>query len=213
MSGLIHLLVADDHAIMREGLKQLFALAPDIRVAGEAENGVQVLERLRTADIDLLLLDMSMPGLSGEDLIARIHGEYPGLPVLVLSMHNETQVVQRALRAGARGYLTKDGDPESLLAAIRSVAAGERFIDPSLAQQMALEASGLGAHTHHDCLSDRELQVLRMIAHGMSVNHIAAELAISNKTVSTHKARMMEKLGFASNADIVRYAVDHALID
>lgn len=210
---MIRLLIADDHTIMREGLKQLFALTADLDVVGEAENGAQLLERLRHGGVDLLLLDMSMPGISGEDLITRIHAHYAALPILVLSMHNETQIAQRALRAGARGYLTKDRDPETLLGAIRSVAAGERFIDPSLAQQMALEASGLGAHTHHDCLSDRELQVLRMIAHGMSVNHIAAELAISNKTVSTHKARMMEKLGFASNADIVRYAVDHALID
>jgi len=210
---MIRLLIADDHTIMREGLKQLFALAADIEVAGEAENGAQLLDRLRRGGVDLLLLDMSMPGISGEDLVARVHAHHPALPILVLSMHNETQVAQRALRAGARGYLTKDRDPETLLAAIRRVAAGERFIDPRLAEQMALEASGLGQRSHHDCLTDRELQVLRLIARGMSVNHIADQLAISNKTVSTHKARMMEKMGFASNADIVRYAIVHRLVD
>lgn len=213
MAGPVHLLVADDHTIMREGLKQLFALAADLRVAGEAENGAQVLERLQSGRFDLLLLDMSMPGLCGEELIARIHADYPALPILVLSMHNEVQVVQRALRAGARGYLTKDRDPESLLAAIRSVAAGERFIDPLVAQQMALEASGFGQRANHDCLTDRELQVLRLIARGMSGNRIAAELAISNKTVSTHKTNMMQKMGFASGADIIRYAITHAMLD
>ncbi len=210
---MIRLLIADDHTIMREGLKRLFALASDLEVVGEAENGAQLLDRLRQDGVDLLLLDMSMPGISGEDLIARVHAHHPALPILVLSMHNETQIAQRALRAGARGYLTKDRDPETLLAAIRRVAAGQRFIDPDLAEQMALEASGLGQRADHECLTDRELQVLRLIARGMSVNHIADQLSISNKTVSTHKARMMEKMGFTSNADIVRYAMVHHLID
>jgi len=210
---MVRLLIADDHTIMREGLKRLFALAQDVEVVGEAENGAQLLDRLRDDGIDLLLLDMSMPGISGEDLIARIHAHYPALPILVLSMHNETQIAQRALRAGARGYLTKDRDPETLLAAIHRVAAGQRFIDPGLAEQMALEASGVGQCADHAALSDREFQVLRLIAAGLSVNAIADQLAISNKTVSTHKTRMMEKMGFSSNADIVRYALVHHLVD
>jgi DNA-binding NarL/FixJ family response regulator len=206
------LLIADDHAIMREGLKQLFALAGDLQVAAEAENGAMLLERLRQGDIDLLLLDMSMPGISGEDLIARIHTHYPRLPILVLSMHNEVQIAQRALRSGASGYLTKDRDPETLLAAIRRVAAGGRYIDASLAEQIAFAASGLSPYSQHDALTDRELQVMRLLAHGLSVSRIATELAISHKTVSTHKARLMEKMDFTSTADIVRYAMTQRLL-
>ncbi|UVL86148.1 response regulator transcription factor [Pseudomonas sp. B21-028] len=209
---MIQLMIADDHAIMREGLKQLFVLARDLQVVAEAENGVQLIERLRLGGIDLLLLDMNMPGISGDDLVARIRAHYPKLPILVLSMHNEVQIAQRALKAGATGYLTKDRDPETLLAAIRRVAAGGRFIDAALAEQMALAATGLGPCAQHDALTDRELQVMRLLARGMSVSRIATELVISHKTVSTHKARLMEKMGFISTADIVRYAMTQQLI-
>lgn len=209
---MIRLMIADDHAIMREGLKQLFALAPDVRVVAEAENGAMLLEQLRVSDIDLLLLDMSMPGICGDDLVARLRFRYPHLPILVLSMHNEVQIAQRAFRSGASGYLTKDRDPETLLAAIRRVAAGGRYIDAGLAEQMAFAASGLGPHSQHDGLTDRELQVMRQLALGLSVSRIAAELAISHKTVSTHKARLMEKMGFTSTADIVRYAIKHGVL-
>lgn len=208
---MIRLMIADDHAIMREGLKQLFALTGDLQVAAEAENGAVLLERLCQGGIDLLLLDMSMPGISGEDLLLRIHAQHPQLPILVLSMHNEAPIAQCALRAGASGYLTKDRDPETLLLAIRRVAAGGRYIDAGLAEQIAFAASGLGPHNQHDALTDRELQVMRLLARGLSVTRIAAQLVISHKTVSTHKARLMEKMGFASTADIVRYAVTQRL--
>ena len=210
---MIQLMIADDHAIMREGLKQLFALAGDLQVVGEAENGVMLLEQLRQGDADLLLLDMSMPGISGEDLVARIHARSPRLPILVLSMHNEVQIAQRALRSGACGYLTKDRDPEALLTAIRRVANGGRYIDAGLAEQIAFAASGLGPYTQHDMLTDRELQVMRLLARGLSVSRTAVELSISHKTVSTHKARMMEKMGFTSMSEIVRYAVSQRLIE
>ncbi|MCJ8207938.1 response regulator transcription factor [Pseudomonas sp. RGM2987] len=209
---MIQLMIADDHAIMREGLKQLFALAGDLQVVAEAENGVLLLEQLRGGGIDLLLLDMSMPGISGDDLVARIRAHYPQLPILVLSMHNEVQIAQRALKSGASGYLTKDRDPETLLAAIRRVAAGGRYIDAALAEQMAFAASGLGPGSQHDVLTDRELQVMRLLARGMNVSRIATELVISHKTVSTHKARLMEKMGFISTADIVRYAMTQKLL-
>lgn len=209
---MIQLMIADDHAIMREGLKQLFALARDLQVVAEAENGVQLLERLRLGGIDLLLLDMNMPGISGDDLVARIRAHYPKLPILVLSMHNEVQIAQRALKAGATGYLTKDRDPETLLTAIRKVAAGGRFIDAALAEQMVFAATGLGPCAQHEVLTDRELQVMRLLARGMSVSRIATELIISHKTVSTHKARLMEKMGFISTADIVRYAMMQQLL-
>lgn len=208
---MIRLMIADDHAIMREGLKQLFSLTDDLQVVAEAENGAVLLDHLRRGDIDLLLLDMSMPGISGEDLLSRIHLHYRRLPILVLSMHNEAQIAQRALRAGASGYLTKDRDPETLLMAIRRVAAGGRYIDAGLAEQIAFAASGLGPHSQHDELTERELQVMCQLARGLSVMRIADELAISHKTVSTHKARLMEKMGFASTADIVRYVMVHRL--
>lgn len=209
----IRLLIADDHALMREGLKQLFTLADDLRVVAEAENGGMALERLRQGDIDLLLLDMNMPGLSGEDLIARIHAQHPSQKILVLSMHNESQIAQRTLRAGAAGYLCKTCTAETLFNAIRRVDSGARFIDPQIAERIALEASGLQRQAHHEKLTEREFQILRLFARGASVTRIAATLTISSKTVSTHKARMMEKMGFSSNAEIVRYAVSQRLIE
>ncbi len=209
---MIRLMIADDHAIMREGLKRLFALDDDLQVVAEAENGLVLLERLRQGGIDLLLLDMSMPGISGEDLLFRIHAHYPLLPILVLSMYNEVPIVLRALRTGALGYLTKDSDPEALLLAIRRVASGGRYIDTRLAEQIAFAAGGLGPQCEHDALTDRELQVMRLLASGLSVMRIAADLAISHKTVSTHKGRLMEKMGFTSTADIVRYAMTQRLL-
>jgi len=206
---MIRLMITDDHGIMREGLKQLFGLVGDVRVVAEAVNGAEALERLRDGGVDLLLLDMTMPGIDGEDLVARIRAHYPSLPILVLSMHNAPQIAQRALKAGANGYLTKDRDPETLLTAVRKVAGGGRFLDSQIAEAMAFDTAGGGAG--HDCLSDREFQVMRLLARGMAVNDIAQEFAISNKTVSTHKARLMEKMGFASNAELVRYAIQHGL--
>lgn len=204
------ILIADDHAIMRGGLKQLIEFDARLQVAAEAENGAQVLEQLRTGEFDLLLLDMSMPGLSGEDLISRVHGRYPRLPVLVLSMHNEAQIAQRALRAGASGYLTKDHNPETLLAAIHRVAGGGRYLDPRIAEQLAF-ANSSPTDDAAAQLSDREFQILRLLAQGLSVNQIADQLVISNKTVSTHKTRLMEKMGFTCNADIIKYAMTHGL--
>ena len=204
---MIRMLIADDPTIMREGLKQLFMLVADVQVVAEAESGTQLIELLRQVEIDLLLLDMNMPGISGEILIARLHTQYPTLPILVLSMHNEIHIAQRALRAGALGYLTKDRDPETLLVAIRRVVSGQRYLDPALAEQIALQSSGLKQQTFVESLSDREFQILRLLAHGMSVNQIAEQLVISNKTVSTHKTRLMDKMGFSSTADIVRFAM------
>jgi DNA-binding NarL/FixJ family response regulator len=210
--AIIRLMIADDHTILRESLKHLFALADDIEVCAEAMNGGEVLERLRDGGIDLVLLDMNMPGISGEDLILRLRAQYPELPILVLSMHNQAQVAQRALKAGASGYLSKDRDAEMLLAAIRKVTVGGRFIDPVLAEQMAFESSGIVSSPHHACLSDREFEILCLCAKGVSLNDIAAKFSISSKTVSTHKSRLMEKMGFESNAELVRYALGHGLI-
>ena len=208
---MIRILIADDHAIVRGGLLQLFALAGDVTVVAQATNGGQVIESLRTVQCDLLLLDMSMPGISGIDLIGRVRAHAPDLPILVLSMHNEALVVRRALKAGANGYMTKESDPEALLLAVRKVAAGGRYIDPALAEQMVFESEGGQFEQAHEQLSNRELSIFRLFVCGKSVNQIADELAISNKTVSTHKARLMQKMGFQNNADMLRYGIDHAL--
>lgn len=210
---MIRLMIADDHAIVREGLKQIMALDDAIVVVAEAGNGAETLDRLREGGIDLLLLDLTMPGISGEDLVARICAHYPALPILILTMHNQPQIALRALKAGASGYLAKDRDPQTLLGAIRKVAAGGHFLDPQIAEQMAFNAAGISEQSGHQCLTDRELQVLRLIAYGHSINEIAAQLVVSNKTVSSHKARMMEKMGFTLTADVVRYALANSLIE
>lgn len=208
---MIRLMIADDHTIVREGLKQLFALVADIKVVGVATSGAAVLEALRHDAADLLLLDMTMPGISGVELITRVRAQNPEQKILVLSMHNEPQIARRALSAGAAGYLTKDSDPEVLLAAIRRVAGGGRFIDPGLAEAMVFAATGDNGAATHEQLSEREQQILRLLVRGRSVNEIADELVISNKTVSTHKSRLMQKLNLQNNAELVRYGVEHGL--
>lgn len=210
---MIRILIADDHAIMRGGLKQLLALAGDIEVAGEATNGSEVMDIVRDRPLDLVLLDMAMPGISGIDLITRIRAHDRNLPILVLSMRNEPQVARGALKAGATGYLTKDNEPEVLMAAIRKTAAGNRFIDPLLVEQIVFDQDKPAQHLAHERLSKREFHILSLLVRGKTVNDIADELAISNKTVSTHKARLMQKMNFTSNADLVRYGLVHGLAD
>lgn len=209
----LRVLLADDHRIMREGLRQLFGLMPDIEVVGEATSGAEVLDALREFEIDLLLLDMTMPGISGDDLITRIRSHYPTLPILVLSMHEEPQIAQRALKAGANGYLTKDQDSQTLLSAVRKVSSGGRFIDPLLAERMAFEVSGVTRRADHENLTNRELEVMRLLAKGLRVGDIAQKLALSDKTISTHKSRLMEKMGFGTSVELVRYALDNGLVD
>lgn len=210
---MIRVLIADDHAIVREGLKQLFALDGKVVVAGEAADGAHVLASLRQGGIDLVLLDLTMPGVSGVNLISRIRAQDGAMPILVLSMHNELHIARRALAAGASGYLTKDSRPDILIAAICKVAAGGRFIDPGLAEQMVFETGDAGQRPPHELLSEREFHILSLLVRGMSVNDVAEELAISNKTVSTHKARLMLKMNFRNNAELVRYAVAHGLVE
>lgn len=210
---MIRLFIADDHMIMREGLKQLFALEKDITVVAEAARGEAVIDNLGHQDVDLLLLDMSMPGFGGKELVVYLQAHHPELPILVLSMYNEPQIARQALRAGAAGYLSKDRDPEMLLAAIRKVACGGRFLDPQIAESMAFEIQDNGrSRPSLECLTKRETQVFRMLAQGCGVGEIATHLQISNKTVSTHKANLMEKMGFASSVDLYRYALVHGVI-
>jgi DNA-binding NarL/FixJ family response regulator len=211
---MIRVLLADDHAIVRAGLRELLADTGDIVVAGEATDGRSVIERVRERDYDVAVLDLSMPGRNGIELIRQVRQEKPRLRILVLSMHSEQQYAVRALRAGACGYLTKDSAAEELVAAIRRVAGGGAYVSPETAQRLALDAadpaSDAAAHTR---LSDREFQVFRMIAAGASVSEIAGRLSLSVKTVSTHKSRIMEKMDLANTAALIRYALDHQLLD
>ena len=204
---MIRVLLADDHEIVRDGLKRILAATTDVRVAGEAASGDEALALVRTHDYDVALLDMSMPGLSGIDLIKRVRIEKPKLRILVLSMHGEQQYAARALKAGASGYLTKDSAAEKLLGALRKVAAGGVHVSDAAAASLVATA-----RAPHQELTDREFEVLRLLAGGRSPTEIAAHLHLSVKTVSTHKAHVQDKLGLAGTADLVRYALEHKLI-
>lgn len=207
---MIRILFAEDHAIVRNGLNQIFSDAPDITVVGEVASGTEALELARKIDFDLLLMDMTMPGVSGPELIKRLLANRPETRILVLSMNNESQTVNRALKAGAAGYVTKDSDQTVLLAAIRKVAAGGKFIDPALVESMVFDSNS-DEQAPHTILSDRELQILQMLAAGQTPGEIAKALYLSVKTVSTHKTNLMQKLGIDSTADLVRYAIKHGL--
>jgi DNA-binding NarL/FixJ family response regulator len=207
---MIRVLLADDHALVREGLRRLLEASSDIVVAAEAANGDEALALVRANDYDVAVLDMSMPGLAGIELIKRVKAEKPALRVLVLSMHDERQFAARALRAGASGYLTKDSAAAQLVAAIRKIAAGGVHITEAAAASLVAGVTGDGPP--HTRLSDREFQVFRLLASGKSPTEIADELHLSVKTVSTHKARVMEKLGVSGTAQLVRYALEHKLL-
>ncbi|HUH58604.1 MAG TPA: response regulator transcription factor [Candidimonas sp.] len=208
---MIKVLIADDHNIVRHGLKQFLALATDVQVVGDVADGQQLLERLAEGGCDVVVLDMTMPGRSGVELIKRVRQLEGAPPILVLSMHNEVQLVSRALKAGAAGYLTKDSEPETLIGAIRKIARGGRYIDPMLVDKMVFDY-GLGdARPPHDKLSNREFQVLHLLVQGKSINDIADGLSLSAKTISTHKLRLMQKMQMNSMADLVRYAIEHGL--
>jgi len=210
---MIRLVVADDHTIVREGLKQLLAAAGDIEVVGEAADGHQVMERVRALEFDLLLLDMSMPGRSGIELIKVVRAERPKLRILVLSMHEEHQYAVRAIRAGASGYLTKESASRQLVEAIRKVASGGAFISAEVAEQLALAAMPGAKGPPHTTLSDREFQIFRLIVEGLSVSDIAERLSVSVKTVSTHKSNILHKMSMTTQAELIRYAIANRLVD
>jgi DNA-binding NarL/FixJ family response regulator len=209
---MIRLTIVDDHTIVRHGLKQIFALVPDIIVVGELGGGNELLVMLAQISCDLVLLDMNMPGLAGVDLIKRMRTERPDLPILVLSMHIEGQIVSRALKVGAAGYLTKDSDPEILVGAIRKVVSGGRIVDAALVETLVFDRD-LESRAPHERLSARELQVFLMLVSGKTVSKIAGELNLSIKTVSTHKCRFMLKMNIQTKTDLVRYAIRNQLID
>ena len=210
--NVIRVLVAEDHTIVREGIKQLIGLAKDLLVVGEASNGEQLLETLRHVPCEVVLLDISMPGVNGLEAIPRIRALNNPPAILVLSMHDEAQMAARALKVGAAGYATKDSDPALLLTAIRKVAAGGRYIDPELADRMVFEVGLTDSRPLHSLLSEREFSVFERLAQGANVNDIAQQLALSSKTISTHKARLMQKLNITSLAELVKYAMEHKLL-
>lgn len=209
---MIRVLIADDHMIVREGVKQLLNLTLDIVVTAEANNGAQVLQLLQDKQVDVAMLDINMPAPNGLELIRLIKKSYANLPVLIFSMHNESHIVVNALKMGANGYCTKNGDPKLLLDAIRKVHAGQCFLDAQIAESLALASAFPEQAAPHTLLSRREREVLAMLAQGMSVNEISAQLALSNKTVSTHKSNMMSKLSLDNIAEVIRYATQHGLI-
>ena len=210
MNPVIRVLLADDHTLVREGLRQLLGATADIRVEGEAANGDEALALVKANDYDLAVLDMSMPGLSGIELIKRLRLEKPRLRLLVLSMHGEAQYAARALKAGAAGYLTKDSASAQLVSAIRKVAAGGVHISEAAAAQLVGAAAG-GDVPRHTRLSNREFEVFRLLVAGRGPTEIAEQLHLSVKTVSTHKTRILEKMGMESIAELVRYAVEKGL--
>lgn len=210
---MIRVLLADDHAVVRAGLREILVGTGDLEVAAEAANGQEVLTRVRAEEFDVVVLDMSMPGRSGIELIRLVKAERPKLRILVLSMHSEEQYAVRAIRAGASGYLSKEIAADELVAAIRRIAGGGAYVSPETAERLALDANRATDAPAHTLLSDREFQVFQMITRGDAVGEIAKQLSLSVKTVSTHKTRILEKMGLANQAELIRYALEHKLLD
>jgi two-component system invasion response regulator UvrY len=210
---MIRVLVADDHAVVRRGVLQILAEAPDIVVTGEAASGQQVLQAVRENDYDVLVLDIAMPDGGGLEILKQLGGLEPGLRVLILSMYPEKQYAVRALKAGAAGYLTKESAPGELIAAIRHVAQGGKYITRTLGEVLAAELGGRTQPEPHTALSDREYEVMSRLAAGKTVSEIAGELSLSVKTISTYRARILEKLGLETTAEIIRYALERGLVE
>ena len=209
---MIRIVIADDHTLMREGLKRILESTDDIEVVGEATDGFGVLAHVRKGGFDLLLLDLSMPGRSGIDLIRQIRTESPKLPVLVLTMYEEEQYAIRSIRAGAQGYLTKESAGTQLVHAIRKVASGKPYISMEVAEQLALDIMTPEKPLPHSQLSNREFEIFNLLAQGQSITDIGQRLHLSVKTVSTHKSRILNKMGMHSLSEIVRYAIAHNLL-
>ena len=210
---MIRVLIVDDHPAMRRGLREIVSDSPDMEVIAEAGNAAQALEQVRKIKPDVVLMDITMPGRSGLEALADIRIEQPELPVLICSIHAENEYALRALRGGAAGYIPKDSDPDELVAALLKVASGRRYITPTLAELLAADVGGDGKHEPHESLSNREYEVLRAVAAGKSMSQIAEEMSLSVKTVSTYRTRILEKLGLATTADMIRYALEHKLVE
>ena len=210
---MIQVLIADDHAILRRGLKEILMRELEGAVCGEAKDATETLSSIEQRDWDLVILDITMPGRSGLEVLRDLKTARPKLPVLVLSMHPEDQYARRLLKAGASGYMNKEGVPEDLVKAVRKVLAGGRYVSPALAEQLAADLSHDGGQPIHEVLSDREFEVLRMLAAGKTVSQIAEELHLGVTTVSTYRARILEKMNMTTTAELMHYALYNRLID
>lgn len=210
---MIRVLIADDHAIIRDGLKQIISFVSNMEVAGEAADGEEVLQKVRTLPFDVLVLDMSMPGKSGIALIQQIKAIKPELPILILSMHQESQYAVQAMRAGAAGYITKNTASSQLIEGIRKVADGGTFVSPGISEKLIKQMQKPETDLPHTRLTAREFQIFNMLVEGNSVNDIARILSLSNKTISTHKAAILQKMEVTTTASLVYYAMKHGLIN
>jgi DNA-binding NarL/FixJ family response regulator len=210
---MINVLIADDHPIVREGLKQIIRTTPDIAVAGEASNAQEVLDQVMQKEFQVVLLDISMPGRNGLEILKQLKTMKPGLQNLILSTYPEEQYAVRAIKSGAAGYLTKDSVPEELIIAIRKASLGGKYVSTALAERLAIQLGGNLAESPHEMLSDREYQVMCMIASGKTVKQIGQELALSIKTVSTYRRRILEKMNMKNNAEITYYAIHGGLVN
>jgi DNA-binding NarL/FixJ family response regulator len=207
------ILIADDHGILRRGLKQILQQAlPDV-VCGEAQDAAEVMERLRAGSWDLLILDITMPGRSGFDVLRDVKTLHPDLPVLILSMHPEDQYAKRVLKAGASGYMNKESAPDELVKAVAKVLGGGRYVSPRLAESLAVDVARPSHRPPHEILSDREFEVLRRLGSGKTVAQIADELHLSATTVSTYRSRLLEKMRMTTTAELIRYALEHQLVE
>lgn len=209
---MIRILIVDDHVMFREGLKQILAKHGDMNVVGEVGNGTDALQSIRSDEYDVVVLDISMPGQSGWDTLKEIKLEKPGLPVLILSMHPEDQYAIRMLKAGASGYISKESVPEELILAIRKVASGGKYVSPALAEKIAYALDSHADKLPHQLLSNREFQVMSMLASGKSLKEIAEELSLSEKTITTYRARILEKLNLRNNVEITHYVIENKLL-
>ena len=209
---MIDVFIADDHAIVRQGLNQIVSDTTDIRLAGEAATGPETMRLVRGGTCDVLVLDLNMPGISGIDILHALKNERPELPVLVLSMQAEDQYAVRCLKAGASGYLTKESAPEELVEAIRQVVAGGNYVSRGLADSLAARLNETKARPGHETLSDREFQILQLMGAGKSATEIAGELSLSVKTVSTYRGRILRKLNLKTSAEIIQYAIRNWLV-
>ncbi|MBU1706085.1 response regulator transcription factor [Patescibacteria group bacterium] len=208
---MIRVIIVDDHPVVRRGLKQIIAAEQEMQVVGEAENAREALRVIRQTACDAVVLDITLPDGSGLDVLSQLKSERPTLPVLIMSIHQEELYALRVLKAGASGYLMKDSIPEELIKAIRKIASGGKYISPSLAERLASELTSPETPLHEK-LSDREFQIMRLIASGKSLKEIGAALCISDKTVSSYRARILEKMDIKTNADLTRYALEHHLV-